>query len=561
MEPIVSITIPPRGSGNVRHLAPKVQGARWSESVEGSQEAQFEVLDPVAAAALTQDCKVVISDPYSGDVLWTGAVAREGIQQSAQGSTTTVRCVGNTDDMYGTRHWSLPYICRDYGEWEREAILWRSHQNWDTATGARPVDPPWDSLLISIREGVNIYPGWGGRMAYLGHMGSDMWIGSFRGIVDSGTAQHPNKAQWGGPDYLSWKVEYGNWYWGVDIEQAFDTTAKTVRMHADNGAWWPAQLNPHTNPPRDVSDSNYLVVATKFNDSAGFEVTNENVWLAASYVVVTGQRVDRYGANIPGSAVTNDEIDGLIRAGQIVEDLVGRCLRGVVDPTQTSVRMETWRLTQADYREPTTPGEIMDDLRLVHTDHLWRLGKRSLTTGLASLEWRLWDTTPRYVIDAADAEVDLDGGSDPLYNSVTVQWIDWKKRPRSASFRADPKVYPDIADLQGIREGPPIVLNASLGEWETVKRVGERMLDQVARRNTAGTITVTRPVLDLYSQQRVPPAQIEAGSTLVLSSDQFSEVHRVQGVDHPSVEEADITVGRPRLTLDQIVATRGRRRR
>lgn len=557
-EPIVSIAVPERRTGFVRHLTPKVAGTQWVDAVQGCMSADFTVLDPTASATLTQDCQVVISDPASGEVLWTGAVARNGVQRSPLGESAVVRCVGNGDDAYSTRHWSLPYIVRDYSEWQRETIKYPSGRNWDTSTGARPVDPPWDSVVIQISDGKKLYPGNGGRMAYLGHMGSDMWIGSFRCQLDHGTGQHPVEAQ-GAPPFMRTILEYGDrFYNGTALQSSFTDTSALVRRQA-GGVGWPDPPDPHTSPSSGVSNSNYLVLATEFTDSAGVTVTNENVWMAASYVVVCGARVDRFGA--PTGALSTDEIDGRIRAGDIFEDLVGRCLRGVVDPTLVDIRMDTWRLTQADYREPTTPGEIGDDMMLVHPDHLWRIGKRSVSTGLAPFSWRLWEDTPRYLIDPADAEVDLDGSPDPLYNSVTLQWVDWKGRPRSTTFTADPALYPDIADLQGIREAPPIELDASLGESETVQRIGLMMLDQVARRVPAGTITVTRPVLDLKTQSLVPPSQIEAGTTCALTTDEPLFVHRVQEVTHEGVDDASLSVGRPRLTLDQIVATRGRRRR
>lgn len=556
-EPVVSIAVPERRTGFVRHLTPKVTGTQWADAVQGCMSADFTVLDPTASATLTQDCKVVISDPASGEVLWTGTVARHGVQRSPMGESAVVRCVGNVDDAYSTRHWSLPYIVRDYSEWERETIRYKSGREWEMSVGARKEDPPWDSLNISISEGKKLYPGDGGRMAYMGHMGSDMYIGSFRGILDCGTGQHPVVAN-GAPSYLVTSFEYGDRFYNQLANSSFDTAASTFYFTAMTNPNWPTPPNPHTTPPRNVADSNYLVVATKFTDSAGVVVTNENVWMAFSYVVVLGQRIDRYGANV---LATDGDEDGAIHAGTIIEDLVGRCLRGVVDPTLVDIRMDTWRLTQADYRDPTTPGEIMDDLLLVHPDHLWRMGRRSNSSGLASLSWRLWETTPRYLIDPADAEVDLDGSPDPLYNSLTVSWVDWKGRPRSTSFTADPALYPDIADLQGIREAPPIELDASLGEYEIVQRVGLMMLDQVARRVPAGTITVTRPVLDLKTQSLVPPSQIEAGTTCALTTDEPVIVHRVQEVTHEGTDAANLSVGRPRLTLDQIVATRGRRRR
>lgn len=556
MEPVVSITIPPRDTSQARHLAPRVRDVTWVEAAHGCVSADFLVDDPAVSAVLTHDCPVFITDPTSGDVLWTGAVARGGVQRSPLGDSALVRCVGNTDNLYNTRYWVLPYVVRDYSEWERESIKYRSHPNWDVSTGARPVDPPWDSVVIKINERDSIYPGDGGRMAYLGHMGSDMWIGSVRGIIDHGTNKHPQVDK-GEPSLLRTTVEYGDRFYGILGEIVWSTTSVTMRRWPGFGNW-PLQPDPHTSPPRDATDTNYLVIGCSFIDTVGYEVTNPNVWMAASKVVVTGQRVDMYGDNVSPST---DEIDGRIHAGSIVEDLIGRCLRGVVDPDRSSVRMDPFELTQADYREPTTPGEVMDDLLLPHPEHLWRLGRRDLTTGLAALEWRLWETQARYLIDDLDADVDLDGASDDLYNSVTVRWADWKSRPRSVTFTADPQDYPDIADLQGIREAPPIDLDSALGEWETVQRIGLQMLDVYARHIPSGTITVTAPVLDLRTQLRVPPSQIEAGATCALTSDEPARVHRILDVTHDGTDVATISFGRERLTLDQVIAARGRRRR
>ena len=124
-EAVVSISVPERGAGHIRHLSPKVVDTKWVEGANGCLSAEFTVLDPAASAVLTQDCKVVLSSPTSGDVLWTGRVARNGVQRSPLGESATVRCVGNVDEVYSTRHWSLPYIVRDLSEWEPETIKYK----------------------------------------------------------------------------------------------------------------------------------------------------------------------------------------------------------------------------------------------------------------------------------------------------------------------------------------------------------------------------------------------------------------------------------------------------
>ena len=94
-----------------------------------------------------------------------------------------------------------------------------------------------------------------------------------------------------------------------------------------------------------------------------------------------------------------------------------------------------------------------------------------------------------------------------------------------------------------------------------MQRIGLMALDTYARRIPAGTITVTGPILDTTTQELVPPEAIEAATTIALSTDEPMIAHRIQEVAHEGTDVAEITVGRPRLTLDQIVATRGRRRR
>lgn len=552
-EPEVNIDV--RG----RHYYPPVENAQWVDAASGCATASFTVRDPNTVDVLTEDCPVYISDPHSGEHLWTGKVARNGLQLSPLGDSAKVRCVGNTEDAYST-YWSLPYLVRDYSEWERETIKYRSATNWDTQTGARPLDPPWDAVVISIGEGSNLYPGNGGRMAYMGHLSSDMYVGGITFNADCGTATHPDGSNTT-PSYLQARLEVGDQFWGnFPYQRAFHTTAD-IRNERANGVGWPAPPNPHDSPPRD-NTGNYLVLSTSFSDSAGHEVKNPNVWFAASQLVVMGQRVDRYGSNVyPALGSAPREALSQVFSREIVEDLVGRCLRDVVDPTLLHIdAADTWKLTQADYRSPVSPGEVLDDLLLTHPDHLWRMGLTSASSGLAPLEYRLWSTTPKYLVDES-AEVDTDGAPDALYNRVTVRWIDWKGRPRSHSFDADPDQYPDIADLRGWHEPPPVELGPSLGEWAIVERVGLRYLDQVARRITTGTVTVTEHLLDVETQQRVPPSQITAGTTLAFTWDDPLVVHRVREVSHDGLQQATLSVGRPSLALDQIVDTHGLRRR
>lgn len=262
-----------------------------------------------------------------------------------------------------------------------------------------------------------------------------------------------------------------------------------------------------------------------------------------------------WGENVPTPRI------GSVLAHEVAADLVGRCLEGVIDPARTNISPTSWAIEHMDYRDPASPGEILEDLEAIHPDHLWRVGKRSTTTELSPFEWRPWATTPRYVISTDEAEVDFDDGGQRLYNRVTVRYVDWRGRPRTKSFDADPATYPDVAAMQGAREAEPIDLHESLGRIAIVDRVGTQHLDRVARRVRAGTVTVTGPVLDVTTQLRVPPHMIEAGSTVGLSSDEPMVAHRVMAVEHDGLGRATIAVGARPLSLDRVIAeAEGRRR-
>ena len=69
MDATVDITI--RGS----HFVPPVEGVEWDDAEMGPQRASFTLLDPRVGEQLAEDCDVVISDPRSGETLWTGSVS------------------------------------------------------------------------------------------------------------------------------------------------------------------------------------------------------------------------------------------------------------------------------------------------------------------------------------------------------------------------------------------------------------------------------------------------------------------------------------------------------
>lgn len=539
MEPVVDIYVPPRGTlhdHGDRHYCPTVSDVQWSDTTHGCSTASFTVLDPVTSARLTEDCRVWISDPSSGEVVWTGNIARDGLQLGPLGDSTTVRCVGNVRDLHSS-YWSLPYLVTDYQAWEDEAIKYESHPNFNVGITTRP------SLKFSINDNGKCYPGMEGRMAYMAHLGSSMHIGGFRGRF----LAYLDRQYW------LMKLHVGDQFWGnTPINRQWSTTPVTLDPRAGGSAEWPMPPKPSDLDPAEDPE-NYLVLVASWEPPDGTPgVTTERDYTYAVYddaiegpLTVFGQKVDRWGEN-----VWTDTTRG-VNADEVIEDVIGRCLTEHVDPGRVDIIHDARVLDTADWRDPVTPGDVLGDLNAFHPDYFWRIGLRSTTSGLAPFDWRAWDTTPRYIIDTSVAEVDLDGGPDELFNRVTVTWVDGKGRRKSKSYAAPIFDFPDIASLDGWREPEPMDLGES--RESIADQVGPAWLSQVAVRKPAGSVTVYGPVLDTVTQTLVPPSQLEAATTLALSSDEPTQVYRVVEVSHRGTGEATLSIGKELLDLSVVV--------
>lgn len=515
------------------HYTPPVTDVRWSESHNGGVSASFRVDDPVVVGALAEDCPVTISDD-DGTVLWDGAVAAGGLQMSRSGEAMEVHCVGGVEAL-SAAEWSLPYLVTDKSEWERETAKYRSSKRVQSAVTARPEDPPWESVVVSLDEGGQIYPGDQARMMWTGHLGSDMYVGAIRLFLKSGIATS---------NWRNRLVVGDQFYGNIPVTRSWSTTMETIHVRAGM-AGWPM---PSTVVPARADLWNVLTIVADYVGPTGQTAGDDSVWTAASYLYVAGQLVDEWGQNVPTVA------DGPL-AHQVVRDLVGRCLRGVVDPARVETAVTDFRIDEMDYRDGVTPAQVLSDLEDVHTGHLWRVGQRDPGTGLRSLTWAEWSPDPRYVLPST-ADVDLSGSDRQLASEVVVRWTDWKGRSRTFALTADPDRHPDAMGLTGTRR-VTVRLDDAKTLSETAKRIANAVLDEVATRRLAGRATVSEPVLDRWTGEWVPAHRMRAGCLAVAPG---GMPFRVTAVD-AQPGSATLTLGRPFRTVDQIVAARGRRAR
>ena len=537
-----------------RWHTPPVEGVRFSTHEIGCKDASFRVLDSAWSEQLADDCEVRISHPRTGQVLWTGCVDGEGLRR-AEGGLMDVSCRGNVSKLYQQRR-SLPYLVRGVEGWQDENLRYGTTTNVQAGTGQRPQDPPYDAVFVRIPRGVSAYPSLTqGRVMWVGHQGTDMHVGGFRGFRDCGTGfsvSPSNPADW------RIRLWVGDQFYGAkpfESNASVTTSTEIVRRAGVSAGW---SLPPAGSDPSG-DDWNVLTLTLSYEPpagSTGWENRSEQLWMAWHGLAVSGVRLDKNGQPYASPATS-------VLASEIAADLVGR-LPSIIDPDASFLPTSDFPMSTADWRDADSVGAILDDLLLVHSDWMWQL-RRTGPDGRAGLAFMPRPTTPRYVLPATSTSLDLVGSSDSLADRVTVTWVDWKGRRRSRQLVASKAEYPDVAEMTQPVEADDVDLGSSLESSISTptaamaERVGRQVLDRVARKRRSGTARVTGPVLDLEAGRWVEPSEMEAGC--VASLEATGERLWVQSVDVDGLWAADVALGDPRRTVDQIVAARGRRAR
>jgi len=168
------------------------------------------------------------------------------------------------------------------------------------------------------------------------------------------------------------------------------------------------------------------------------------------------------------------------------------------------------------------------------------------------------DPTIRYAATTADGW-DAPGGEADLRNRVTVSYRDKRGELTSSTYTT---TVPELDQWGLARDAELINLRDEIGvTTNMVDRIGNQVLAQVSRPPQAGTLTVARPILDMWSGRRVWPWQIKPGY-LISVSDLDIDPQPITEVSYRDSDgSASLTIGQPVLSTEQVVAIYSQRKK
>lgn len=509
-----------------RHVTSLVTGLRYKKTAPmGFHSAQITLsIDPREFRDLGAGDKVYVYSP-TGRTRWEGFIDNPGSLDGSEGKSLELTAMG-TGIITEDQQRAAVYIDRDLGQWyeggSSTPLVAANKQ-----TGPDPKGVAGDGILCQFPAGNPVATGSDALMNYALPAGLE-W-GALALTVKSG------------------KIDSGYWHRLLYIGTTTGSVPVAYTNRIDTAVaprdYYVAET-PTGHPPIGVR-----TIGLYLERSGGAtNVVDDNTWSFFYDVSVLQRRMKRDGTLVTGLAgmVT----DKYVRADWVVEDLVGRVLGSLLDPTAVTIAATTWQIDQLAYHDGATAAQILDDLALFEPDMLWEV-LESTSRGYR-FNYRPWPTAVRYEISTRDG-FDAPGSDDDLCNRVTVKWVDSTGKSRITVRTATSAQYPALSALeeQGrVKDAEPVTLPDGKGSLANAERAGDMALAAKADPPKSANATVARPILDLLTGAWVEPRDIEPGY-LVRVRETGDELRLTEVDVDDLANTADLQLGTPILTEEQ----------
>lgn len=498
-------------------------------------------LPPEALPDLGPACRALVTDPHTGDTLWEGWAEYPGEKQTSRGASWSMAAVGTWVHAYDQAK-SVGYLDRELNRWSpaRTATM---PEDATAEVGTDPRGSGADGLFVGFLKGVEVGTLFQSSLGYTRLYEIGMQVGGISVTVSAGRNDEEYRAQ------LTWTdgTTNGSGNLGSDNRIFTDPTRSTRVI---GGA-----SPPH--PPAGVD----RIALRLYRVAGSGPASNNTVWLWMTDPVVLGRRVNRYGVLLSGNDVGSTEY---VRADWIVEDVIGRYLPLVgAEMARVDAPALPFQIDQLFFDEPTRAGDILDALTMWQPDMLWEILHTVEGRGLV-FNYRPWalpaDTHPgeghRYELSTTRDAIELTGSDEDLCDRIAVAYTDSRGRAQSRTVTIT--VPQLIASGRTPHDAEAIELPAGLGSAANAQRAGEQVLAAINMLPLNGTGTITRPVYDRLTGLTVAPHEIQPGYLALIR--EKGEVVRLTETEYDDdTRSCKVTLGSPRKTRDQIIATLGSR--
>jgi hypothetical protein len=229
-------------------------------------------------------------------------------------------------------------------------------------------------------------------------------------------------------------------------------------------------------------------------------VGNDDTWARFG----TPLRIRAMQLNKDGTDKTTGYTSVTVLASDVVADLLGRVLTSY-DGAGATIATSTHAIDQLAYPDSVTAAKVLEDLLGFEPDYYWAAWE-SGTSGKYRFEYIPWPTTVRYEASIEDG-FSSPGSAEGLYNEARVRWTDIDKAIRTT---VRTQTVPEL-DTAGLVRTLEVDLGDELGSLANAQRRGDQDLAQHRYAPNAGTLTISRPTLDLTKGRMVMPWEIRPG--------------------------------------------------
>jgi hypothetical protein len=220
------------------------------------------------------------------------------------------------------------------------------------------------------------------------------------------------------------------------------------------------------------------------------------------FPVVLGLLKDENGTDIVSGYAANT-----VLASTIIRDLLGRLLDRF-DGAAASIETTSVAIDQLAYPDGASAAKVLEDLMLLEPAYYWAAWE-TLDSGKHRFEWKSWPTTVRYDASVVDG-FDSPAATGEVYNAVTVRWLDGVGTSRIV------RQTQTIATLSaaGITREAFIDISDEVGSAANAAQVAATFLAAHQAPMNQGTLTVSRPIMDLQAGRAVQPWEIKPGNLI-----------------------------------------------
>ena len=481
--------------------------------------------------ALSSNARIMVDDGRNADRVWEGFLDIPGKDVQRSGHTWQIGAVG-TQAVLGDQ--SKPYwaICTSLDAWEQGT---RSKAEMTAEPGVQP-DTETDAILAQLPRGVAVATN---SMVAAKFRTPGGYIGGTSYRVINGVSNSGYRTVIRLSDGSGTNIEVLN-------SRNFNTGISgflTDEYSVDFG------ISPAPYLPNRAE-----LIAQR--TGAATNVADDDYWAAFSEVRVSRLLTGQDGSSIYGAGTYTDP---WVLAHQVVVDALRyfNLSSPTIDLENASI--DTSFIHQIDqfyYPDGVRLTELFDDVALLEPDVIWEV-LEGQPNGKHKFNLRRWDSTEvRYEADSIDGW-NSPGGEMQLANSLTVYWTDNRGRQQTSTYGAS---VPELDQWNRVREADAIELGSEVGSQAAADRVGAALLEQITNVPYAGTLTVARPIRDLFTGRSAMPWEIEPGYLLNVRDIDAPPLRLNEMTYTDSDQSAKLTLGTPTYTPDELVNKLAKRR-